>query len=91
MSARGIIRAQLELRAWQGATAADPVLAVQRTFLGDAQPYSARVMQKNLRVMSRELGVELLALKETWKGEGAADWLRHRGITLIALDRHWNV
>jgi hypothetical protein len=91
MSARGIIRAQLELRAWQGASEADPVLAVQRTFLSDAQPYSARVMQKNLRVMSRELGVELLALKESWKGEGDADWLRHRGITLIALDSHWNV
>jgi hypothetical protein len=89
--ARGIIRAQLELRAWQGATDADPVLAVQRTFLGDPKPYTTKAIQTNLRVMSRELGVELLALKESWKGEGDADWLRHRGITLIALDSHWNV
>jgi hypothetical protein len=89
--ARGIIRAQLELRAWQGATDADPVLAVQPTSLEDAQPYDTKAIQRNLRVMSRELGVELLALKESWKGEGDADWLRHNGITLNALDSHWHV
>lgn len=89
--ARGIIRAQLELRAWQGATDTEPVLAVQPTSLDDPRPYDVKAIQRNLRVMSRELGVELLARKESWKGEGDADWLRHHGITLSALDNHWHV
>jgi hypothetical protein len=89
--ARGILRAQLQQRALDGASGDDPLFVTRRTYGEQPKPLHERGAQRVLRNLSSEIGIELVARKESWTEDDAA-WLKRQGINLVVLEEgHWHV
>ncbi len=87
-TARRLVLAHLAARARDGAGHLDPFFTKEGNSAGTAEqrePLGPRGVQRILRKVGNEIGVELIERKSSWTVEDDAEWARRRGLVLRVL------